>query len=132
MVYKRKEGFRFAFEKPVPATFKTLAGGRSFGLSESDSMGHILDISPRGMKLATEVDISEHISKHLQLAIHFVLDTLVIRVTGEIIWRKSFGQSFQYGIKFTEQPAIEELIISELKSRRKKEVLQAKKNVKWQ
>lgn len=77
----------------------------------------------------SEVKFGEYINKaNLQVELQFVLDVTTIRAIGEIVWRKSYGRGEQYGIVFQAQEDIDELIISEMKLRRKKEVLQAKQN----
>lgn len=126
MKFKRQESFRFAFDPPVEMTFTTLSNNPILGNGQSKASGQILDISPHGMKMFSDVQMGENITKHMQLEIHFVLDTQPIKAYGEIIWRKPFGRGHQYGILLNDQPAVEELIIDEMKSRRRKEVKQAK------
>lgn len=126
MQFKRKEAFRLAFDPPIDITFKLLSGGKPNG---APSFGKIIDISPRGMKLFSEVTLEEQIVKRSQVEVHFVLDTQTIHAYGEIIWRRPFGKGYHYGLHFYNQPSLEELIISELKSRRKKEVADAKKKL---
>ncbi|MDN4492228.1 PilZ domain-containing protein [Ureibacillus aquaedulcis] len=87
----------------------------------------ILDISPRGMKMFSEVKLGEYLNKAaLQIELQFVLDVTTIQAVGEIVWRKPFGRGDQYGILFQAQKNLDELIIKEMKLRRKKEVMQSK------
>ena len=53
---------------------------------------------------------------------YILLDEVLIKAVGEIKWKKQYGKGFQYGLIFENQPALEELIVSELKIRRRKEV----------
>ncbi|WP_421663935.1 hypothetical protein [Lysinibacillus telephonicus] len=62
----------------------------------------------------------------LQIEIQFVLDVTMIRATGEIVWSKPYANGSQFGVLFHKDENIDELIISEMKQRRKKEVLQDK------
>ncbi|UZN00121.1 hypothetical protein OL548_09840 [Lysinibacillus sp. MHQ-1] len=56
-----------------------------------------------------------------------MLDTQEVRAYGEVIWSRPFGSGKQYGVYFNDQGRVEELIVDELKLRRKKEAAEAKK-----
>ena len=126
VIFKRKEGFRFAFGEPIEAGFVIMIGGKPLGLERKRMPGRVLDISPRGMKMVTEVDLTEYMDKMLQLEVFFVIDKAEIRAIGEIVWCKKFGSGYHYGIVFPNQPGAESIIISELKARRRKEALGSK------
>ncbi|KGR83812.1 PilZ domain-containing protein [Lysinibacillus odysseyi] len=126
MIFKRKEGFRFSFGEPLDAGFVVMIDGKPIGTRESRLACKVLDVSPRGMKMMTEADLSSYINKVLQLEISFTLDHTEIRGIGEIVWSKKFGSGYQYGIVFYNQPGVESLIISELKARRRKETFGSK------
>jgi len=126
MYLKRKEGFRFVFNQPIDARFKLLVSGQAIEAIGS-CPAQILDISPRGAKMFSEVKFGEYIhSSTLQVELQFVLDVTTIQAIGEVVWSKPFGKGYQYGVQFQAQENIDELIISEMKKRRKKEVLQSK------
>jgi len=91
-------------------------------------MAELLDISPRGLKMYTEVDLGVNPPP---LDIHFVLDTQEVRAYGEVIWSRPFGSGKQYGVYFNDQGRVEELIVDELKLRRKKEAAEAKKQSQY-
>lgn len=122
MIFKRQEGFRFKFEEPLPMTFAIYENGRVN--QEQTATAELLDISPRGLKMFTEVDLGVNPPP---LDIHFVLDTQRVRAYGEVIWSRPFGNGKQYGVFFNNQKAVEDLIIEELKLRRRKEAREAKK-----
>lgn len=126
MIFKRKEGFRFVFGDSLEADFVILIDGKAVDLEGKRVPCQILDISPRGMKIGVNMDLGEYSSQILQLEILFVLDQTEIKAVGEIVWSKTFGSGYQYGIVFYNQTPIEELIIEELKSRRRKEVARPK------
>lgn len=128
MIFKRTEGFRFAFEEPLDAGFVILIDGKPADLEQNRVACQIIDISPRGMKLATDTDLNEYSSQMMQLEIHFVLDQVDIKGIGEIVWSKMFGNGYHYGIVFYNQPAVEATIVNELKSRRRKEVKKKRPN----
>ncbi|KGR76463.1 PilZ domain-containing protein [Ureibacillus sinduriensis] len=124
--FKRQEGFRYIFNEPIEASFKLIQDGK-FVDSGNRFPCKILDISPRGVKMFSEVKLGEYLNKAtLQIEVQFVLDVTTIQAIGEVVWRKPFGRGDQYGILFQDQKEIDELIISEMKLRRKKEVMQSK------
>jgi len=123
MIFKRQEGFRFKFDKPVKMTFAVYEDGRVN--QAQTAMADLLDISPRGLKMFTEVDLGVNPPP---LDLRFVLDTREVRVYGEIIWNRPFGKGKQYGVNFNDQESIEDLIIEELKLRRRREADEAKLN----
>ncbi|MGN7478800.1 PilZ domain-containing protein [Solibacillus silvestris] len=122
MEFKRNEGFRFTFGVPVAAKYTVLIDGKPEDLEATKHPCEIIDISPRGMKMFSYHGIGENTNHLVQLEIQFILDEVLIKAIGEIVWKKKYGEKFQYGLIFEDQPAIEELIVSELKIRRKKEV----------
>ena len=126
MLFKRQEGFRHVFGDPLEAGAVIFIDGKPLDMERNRIPCKIFDISPRGLKIMIEGDFREYKNKALQLEISFVLDTTEIRGIGEIVWSKKFGKGYHYGIAFFNQPAVEDLIINELKMRRRKEVLKAK------
>ena len=122
MAFKRTEGFRFAFGEPIYAKYLVLIDGKPQDLERTKYDCEILDISPRGMKMFSYHHIGEHSNKLLQIEVHFILDEVLIKAVGDIVWEKSFGNKNQYGLIFDGQPQVEQLIVDELKLRRKKEV----------
>ena len=123
MIFKRQEGFRFKFDEPIKMTFAIYENGKVN--QAQTAMADLLDISPRGMKMFTEVDLGVNPPP---LDLRFVLDTIEVRAYGEIIWSRPFGNGKQYGVNFNNQGSVEDLIIDELKSRRRKEADEAKLN----
>lgn len=126
MIFKRKEGFRHAFGEPLQAQVVILIERKPLDVKRTRIPCEILDISPRGLKMAIGEDFNEYKNKVLQLEISFILDSTEIKGIGEIVWSKKFGSGYHYGITFFNQSSVEDLIINELKVRRRKEVLQAK------
>jgi hypothetical protein len=122
MQYKRGESFRYEFKEPLPITFKTLINGRIIGDERELFEGKIQDISPRGMKMFSEANFGEHNNKMLQLEVDFILDEVMITAVGDIVWERPYARGTLYGLVFTNQPKLEQVVISELKARRRKEV----------
>ena len=124
MNFKRQEGFRFVFNETIDAKFRLKVDG-TFNSETYDC--EILDVSPRGIKMFSEAKIGEYLDNTtLQIEVQFVLDVTMICATGEIVWDKPYANGSQLGVQFYPREDIDELIISEMKRRRKKEVLQAK------
>ena len=123
MKFKRNEGFRFAFGNPIEAGFVIMIGGKALELGHQPLSCSVLDISPRGMKVESGVDLTGYMDKMLQLEVSFIIDKAEIRAVGEIVWCKKYGSGYQYGIVFYNQPGVETLIVSELKARRRRETL---------
>ncbi|MEQ6356832.1 PilZ domain-containing protein [Lysinibacillus sp. M3] len=123
MIFKRQEGFRFKFEEPVKMTFAIYENGRVN--QAQTAMADLLDISPRGLKMFTEVDLGVN---PRPLDLRFILDTREVRAYGEVIWSRPFGNGKQYGVNFNDQESVEDLIVEELKLRRRKEADEAKLN----
>ncbi len=122
MAFKRTEGFRFTFGEPVNAKYIILNDGKPQDLEKTKYECGIMDISPRGMKMFSYHDIGEHNKKLVQIEVQFVLDEVLIKAIGDVVWHKDLGSKIQYGLIFDGQPQVEDLIINELKLRRKKEV----------
>ena len=122
MVFKRTEGFRYAFKEPISANFMILLDGKSENIELTKYPCEIVDISPHGMKMFSNKEIGVHNNKLVQLEVQFILDEVLIKAIAEVVWAKDLGGHIQYGLTFENQPVIEELIVSELKLRRKKEV----------
>jgi len=68
----------------------------------------------------------QEVNSLLQLEMHFVLDIIKIQAIGYICWSRSYRTGVYYGLHFRNQPAVEDLIISEMKRRRRKEVIDKK------
>ena len=128
MIFKRQEGFRHAFGEPLQAWIVVLIEGKPLDVEQTRIPCEILDVSPRGLKISIGEDFNEHKNKVLQLEISFILDATEIKGIGEIVWSKKFGSGYHYGITFFNQASVEELIVHELKSRRRKEILKEKIN----
>lgn len=127
MQFKRSEGFRYDFPNPIDANYKILVNGRVENIEQPKYDCKIYDISPHGMKMFSEETFGELSNMMLQLEIHFILDEVAITAVGNIVWEKPHVKGKLYGLVFVNQPKLEELIISELKERRRKQVLSAKK-----
>ena len=127
MQFKRSEGFRYNFPNALHASFKILINGRAESADQPSYECLIHDISAHGMKLFCTERFGDLSNKMIQLEIYFILDEIAIVAVGDIVWEKAYANGKLYGLIFKNQPKLEELIVSELKARRRKEVLKIKK-----
>ncbi|WP_419961361.1 PilZ domain-containing protein [Psychrobacillus sp. BM2] len=122
MKYNRNEYFRYTFGEPCDATFRLIkqpVGNAGVELSKKGAC-KIIDISPNGLKMFSELFISIDQLHHVEL--NFTLDTNPISMVGEFVWshRKAFGH--EYGVKLVGDSESEKMIIGELKNRSRKEM----------
>jgi len=126
--FKRKESFRYIFDEPIDGKFSVMMNGKPLTLESFPCK--IIDISPRGVKIFTEADLAgiyTYENRMLKLEIHFILDVMEIKTYGQIRWGKKYESGTQLGLRFN-QLGIEEIIVKELKRRRRKEVFSHKYN----
>ncbi|MEI4769632.1 PilZ domain-containing protein [Psychrobacillus sp. FJAT-51614] len=122
MLYKRNEYFRYTFEEPFEATFRLKKEASETSPEEISKKGKCLmiDISPNGVKMYSELFIAIDQLNHVEL--QFKIDETPIQIDGEFIWSHRKKVGFEYGVRLMGDEESEKLIISELKNRRKKEL----------
>ncbi|WP_255457361.1 PilZ domain-containing protein [Sporosarcina sp. JAI121] len=120
MLYKRTEYFRYTFGKPFEAEFRIVVTN---GTAKESSPGgcKLLDISPGGAKIFTNFNIPIE-GESVRLHLTFTLHEEMIDLQGVIVWKKPYSDGYMYGYDFDEDAAIEQLIVEELKLRRKSEI----------
>ncbi|GGG13378.1 hypothetical protein GCM10007425_04590 [Lysinibacillus alkalisoli] len=124
MVYRRNESFRYTF--PEIVVISGVLVSELEHLNHKEWKGHIVDISPQGMKVVSDLQLTETEIRQVQLESNFRIDANMIKGYAEIRWYKSYGGGQQLGLYFHEQAEVEGKIIDDLKSRRRKEVLRSK------
>ena len=74
MLYKRNEYFRYTFGEPCDATFRLIKNANGTSEMEMSKKGNckIMDISPNGLRIYTQFQIS--IDQLKQVEMQFVLD----------------------------------------------------------
>ncbi len=122
MLYKRNEYFRYTFGEPCDATFRLIKNANGTSEVEMSKKGacKIMDISPNGLRIYTQFQIS--IDQLKQVEMQFVLDESPIQIIGEFVWTKRKNDAFEYGIRLMGDHDSEKLITEELKARRHKEI----------
>ncbi|PAV28111.1 hypothetical protein CIL05_18565 [Virgibacillus profundi] len=114
MRYQREAPFRFQFNESEPATFQIV---RIDNKSVQSSRGEakIVDISIKGLRLNSELNIPETDNKAIQLALTFKLNEVEFTCNGDIMWKKMTGSSFDYGIQFVGDDFAQRNLIEQLK-----------------
>src|SRR5690625_4269969 len=112
MRYKRKEAFRYEFDKPLTALFE-ITDIDEKSVSTSQGEAEIIDLSPTGIKLQSKLNIPDIDLKSIRLSLTFELNDQQFIVNGLIVWKKDKGISVHYGIdldidKSTKQELIDQ------------------------
>ncbi len=106
--YKRKESLRFEFAQPLDTSFY-ISRLKGKELKSPNGKGVILNVSPSGLKLETNLELPEEI----ELSLIFDIANHSFHPTGLISWRKKEWNGYHYGIDFLEghdQPDLIEAI----------------------
>ena len=114
MNYKRKSPFRYTFSEPITVYFKivNINGKR---IESSEGTATMIDLSPKGMKLKSSLDLQNINHKTILLSIRFTIDTIEQIVLGRIVWKKQGAGFYHYGIELLVDDAVSQTIIEELK-----------------
>lgn len=120
MKYKRKESFRHVLEQNVMAKCKISSVNEEKIVLETEFC-RLVDLSPSGVRIAIpdNLPVDEH---RLKAELSFVLYAKPICVEGMIKWKRLQNDDYLYGIDLEADEVVMELIISELKLRRRQEV----------
>lgn len=113
MRYKRKEAFRFQFQKPIDGVMTITRVNGSNVQSNPESV-EIMDVSPNGLKFKSILNLSLLENRYL-LEITFQLEGRKIHILGEPIWKKNEGKLFSYGFNGLNDKRTNEEIIQALK-----------------
>ena len=120
LLYKRTEYFRHTFGKPLEAEFRIIVEDGA-GRESRPGDCYLIDISPGGAKIFAKFNIPlEH--EAVRLRIKFTLHEEPIEVRGVIVWSKLSNGGYMYGYDFDEDTLIEQMIVGELKLRRRSEI----------
>jgi PilZ domain len=106
--------------KPLIAEFRIVVGNR-MDVESSPGECQLIDISPGGAKLFAKFDIPLE-RESIRLHIKFTLYKKLIDLQGVIVWKKPYSGGYMYGYDFDDNAEIEQLIVEELKFRRRAEI----------
>ncbi len=112
MEYKRNEGFRYVFNKPIEATFSFVEINRVVVHHGKKGLIHIHDISPNGAKFSSLLDLRSDFDKfYIRVELNLLDETFTL--SGHIRWKKrDYKGAYWYGIEFdkTNDESKEQLI----------------------
>lgn len=111
--YKRNEAFRYEFGIPLKCTFHVYVSenGR-IERQEAKYNGDLIDISPNGLKVYTEIDLLKVEMQHIEF--HIELGGNSLQVMGKLAWKKVYSRGYTYGFTIINDD-IGHLIIDALK-----------------
>ncbi|WP_058308973.1 PilZ domain-containing protein [Gracilibacillus massiliensis] len=114
MRYKREEGFRYVFKKPLVGTLQIIKVNEK-EVESNPGEAFFYDLSPGGAKIATEFDL--HYKKNeIIIQLTFELESEHV-VNGNIVWQdEDYHDGYYYGIELLIEEEKSTEIIDELKS----------------
>ncbi|HHW37056.1 MAG TPA: PilZ domain-containing protein [Bacillales bacterium] len=120
MIFRRQEGFRYSFNKPIDCNFKII----KIDDSEIDTefgFGQIVDISPNGLKMISSLNLSPTFKK-IEIQVHFLIDEQAFITPGIIQWQKKEWSLnvYSYGIKLVSSEETAANIVAGLKKHAEK------------
>ncbi|MEC5424058.1 PilZ domain-containing protein [Virgibacillus sp. C22-A2] len=111
MRYNREEPFRYTFGQPVPAYFRiSNIGGRGVSTAEGEAV--IIDISPSGARIHTDLNIPFTKENTVDIVLRFELSDKELIQAGGIVWK---NYKNEYGIDFFTEDIDEKQLIEQLK-----------------
>lgn len=113
MEYKRKEMFRMVFNNPLEAK-STIVEMNGVNDIQSEENVFLQDISLHGAKFECNQDLPCDKAK-IRILLSFVLIDKQLNLIGDIVWKKTSGKGFAYGVHFDVDKSIESELLWELK-----------------
>lgn len=113
MVFRREEGFRYVVEDSVEITGTLVSTNKE--LHDKPWTGRILDISPRGLKIQTDLELLSSEILQVKFTVAFIINEEVLTGVADIRWSRKYANELQYGLYFDEQAELEEKVVEELK-----------------
>lgn len=112
--YRRHEGFRYTFNEPIECYFKLIKiDDRE--INSDYGNGHIIDISPTGIKLNSSLNLS-HSNSLIKIEINFTIAGTSFDLPGIILWqKKGYHQDYYYGVKLLVSTDTTERIVEQIK-----------------
>lgn len=111
--FKREEPLRYEFAKPIDTTF-VISQLRGEPYQSKPAKGVLVNISPGGLRLLTELDLPKGPDVMLTFTIHLAGYDIVPE--GEVVWKEKRGNNLMYGVNFNYNPEIEKTIYQALKA----------------
>lgn len=114
VVFRREEPFRYTFNEEVKGLLTITSVDDEYADSKKEYV-HLLDLSPNGMKIKCDMDLSIRKNKY-EFQVNFILNNKELSLIGIPIWKKQIGpHSFSYGIRGYNNERTKREITEELK-----------------
>jgi len=111
-IFRRKDGFRLVFQKPIKASFKILLlQGRE--VESKEGTIEILDMSLTGAKVTTSLQIP---ARKTKIQLKCTINQEQMSMIGELIWEKESYKGNIYGMTFDPKSYSERQLHTELKN----------------
>lgn len=114
MISNRKESFRYVFKTPLPALF-TIEKVADKKVTTAEGEAHIIDLSPKGMKIISKLNIPTKHEKDIHLSIAFELNNTTLGYVGKLIWKNEKHPLYEYGIHLITDESEQREVINQLK-----------------
>ncbi|MCP3030208.1 PilZ domain-containing protein [Halobacillus sp. A1] len=95
MRYNRQESLRYTLKNPPPAKFKIFQIEDN-PVHTSVGDGHVLNLSPNGLLLSTNLKMPFH--KKVRVIIMATFLNTAVEWKAEIVWGKEKGSTYHYGL----------------------------------
>lgn len=115
MRYRRNEGFRYSFGKPLPALIIIEEEENKADIPRTEQEASLIDLSPNGMKINTTLNIPNANLQKVRISIRFTLNQTTFLAQGKIVWKKTMGDNCFYGINYYMRKNEQKNLIENLK-----------------
>ncbi|WP_163969386.1 PilZ domain-containing protein [Oceanobacillus halotolerans] len=119
---KREEAFRYTFGRPLPAFFKITKIDDDL-VTTAEGNAEIIDISPSGLKIHSQLTIPDTDQKTIEISIRFTLNDEELNYHGIIVWKDRLNH---YGIDLLTDEEEQQNLIEQLKIYSKNELKKGK------
>ncbi len=110
--FKRKEGFRLTFNKPILASFTILEIQGENVEAKTTGSFYISDMSLKGAKI---ISTHQFHTPNTLIKMECVITDQQLEIVGELIWGKQGYKEYLYGMLFNPQAYSKQKLLEELK-----------------
>lgn len=110
---RRNEPFRYEFEQPLIGRFQIVEVD-GVPVESGDGEIHVIDISPSGLKIASQLDIPIE-DRRIKLSFSIMILSSVLTFMGSLVWQAASSAGYLYGVELDETKETKALIVEELK-----------------
>ncbi|WP_273123085.1 PilZ domain-containing protein [Bacillus weihaiensis] len=119
MRYKRQEAFRYVFGDPIPVLFK-LTEVNGSQVESGNGQAHILDLSLKGMRIQSKLDLLHSKQDKIAVSLHFSLHVKEdveqkFILNGHLVWKEKHFDGFLYGLTLDIEKEKQQVLMDTLK-----------------